>query len=78
MDDIPKFISLDLFMIGDAAFLRAQLDRDCADFSHLVDQPIEIDGVKVRCESIVEYQGPPHLKGAPITLMIRRRAANDA
>ena len=78
MDDIPKFVSIDLFAIGQAALLRAELDRDCVDFSHLIGRPIEIDGVTVKCESIMDYEGPPHLKGAPITLVIKRRvAAND-
>jgi hypothetical protein len=79
MEDVPRFVSLDLFTVGEAALLRAELDRDCSDFSHLIGRPIEIDGVRVECDSIVEYEGPPHLKGALITLMIKRRtAANDA
>jgi len=79
MDDIPKFVSIDLFAIGQAAFLRAEVDRDCVDFSHLTGRPVEIDGVAVKCESIIDHEGPPHVKGAPITLVIKRRvAANNA
>jgi len=78
MDEVPKFVSIDLFTIGHAALLRAELDRDCADFSHLIGRRIEIDGIAVQCESVVEYEGPPHRKGAQITLMIKRGgAANE-
>jgi hypothetical protein len=46
------------------------LDRDAADFNHLADQDVIVDGTRRRCIQVHQTHEPPFKKGEPIALVL--------
>lgn len=58
---------------GGGEVIHVNLDRDTEDFSHLIDQVVNIDGDKYHCSGVGRAShDPPWLKGEPIAIVIRR------
>ena len=74
----PIFKSIEYMSFGKVDVVRTTLDRDCADFTHLVGKFVELDGLNFRCRSVIEHPPrPPYRKGDSICLIIDMPDAKD-
>lgn len=67
---MPAFVAREWRTSGGGDSVATVLDRDCADFGHLVGRLVLVDGVEFRCTGVKTPATPPYKKGEAITLEI--------
>ena len=71
----PNFVASEWTKIkGRGRLAIVVLDRDTADFSHLVNQEVEIDGKSYRCIGVERFAHmPPWRQGESVGLLVQAK-----